>query len=87
MARQLVAAMSRCRSCGAPIRWAMTEHGRRIPLDAASVGDGRFGTGLFVLRDGGELAMAVPPGVFPEQPHYVTHFATCPNASEHRRSR
>jgi hypothetical protein len=25
--------MSACRSCDAPIRWATSEHGRKIPLD------------------------------------------------------
>jgi hypothetical protein len=73
--------MSRCRSCAAVIVWADTEHGRHIPLDAEPVGADEPVT--FVLRDG--VAIAVPAGVFPDEPHFVTHFSTCPNADAHRR--
>lgn len=115
----------RCRSCRAELRWARTEKGRRIPLDARPYRDGpedrliatvremlaehrellvELGAfevlecavaeydrsfdprGLFVLRDGGETAVAVPAGAFPGEPLYRSHFATCPNADEHRRS-
>ena len=80
--------MSRCRSCGAEILWVRTERGNKMPLDAKPVpGDGR---NLFVLRDRnspeGPLAIAAW-GLNPyEDPHYVSHFATCPNAAQHRRT-
>ena len=76
--------MARCRSCSAPIRWARTEHGKRIPLDAEPYA-GDDPRGLFVLREGGELALAVPAGALEDEPRYRSHFATCPNAEEHRR--
>jgi hypothetical protein len=76
--------MSRCRSCGAPLNWALTEKGRRMPLDPDPY-TGPEPNGQFVIRDG--VAIAVPPSVFEEEPHYRSHFATCPNAALHRRSR
>lgn len=76
--------MSACKSCGAQIIWARTEHGRRIPLDAEPY-HGPSPAGLFVLREARELALAVPPDVFPTEPHYRSHFATCPEAGSWRR--
>lgn len=80
--------MSRCRSCEAPILWARTEKGRRIPLDPEPY-EGPEPAGLFVLREPDArtpLAVAVPPGAFAGEPNYRSHFATCPNAALHRRS-
>jgi hypothetical protein len=76
--------VSRCRSCGAPIRWAQTELGRRMPLDAEPY-DGPEPAGLFVLRAG--VAVAVPPAVFDDEPRYRSHFATCPDRDDWRRPR
>ena len=78
--------MSSCRSCRAPIRWVGTESGKMMPLDAEPyVGDDP--RGLFVIRTGGGkvTAIATSPDAFPGEPVYRSHFATCPNASEHRR--
>ena len=87
--------MSACRSCDAPILWVVTQAGRSMPLDPDPVeggnvemtgryGETRQGTvvPLVVVHAGGEqLAL---DGV-PTAPRYVSHFATCPNADEHRR--
>jgi hypothetical protein len=75
--------MTRCRSCQAPMLWARTEKGRRIPLDVEPYA-GDDPRGLFVLRAG--VAVAVPAGAFEDEPRYRSHFATCPDASAHRRS-
>lgn len=75
--------MSRCRSCQAPLLWAQTEKGRRIPLDPDPYA-GEDPRGLYVLRAGG-LAVAVTPDAFPGEPLYRSHFSTCPEAKEHRR--
>lgn len=73
---------ARCRSCAAPLLWAATENGRRIPLDPDPyMGDDP--RGLFVLR--GKIAIATTPDAFAGEPVYRSHFATCPNAKEHRR--
>jgi hypothetical protein len=75
--------VSRCRSCGAPIRWTRTEKGRRMPIDPEPVPEGNI-----VLRELDEatpLALSVPPAAFPDEPRYLSHFATCPDAAKHRR--
>ena len=69
--------MSRCKSCQAPITWAVTEGGKKIPLDAASkerracvIGEEPDGSPGVAIRD-----------------TYLSHFATCPDAAKHRRSK
>jgi hypothetical protein len=46
-------------------------------------------SGNLVLRaqahDEVELVLAVPPAAFPDEPRYLSHFATCPDAKEWRR--
>jgi hypothetical protein len=82
--------VSSCRSCDAEILWARTERGKKMPLDAAPVCDAIAETrGLFVLREtdhrDGPLAIAAW-GLEGTEPHYRSHFASCPNASQHRRT-
>jgi hypothetical protein len=78
--------VSACRSCDAPVLWARTEKGRRIPLDPEPVENGNI-----VLRERHEaipLALAIPPAAFPDEDRYVSHFRTCPfGARRHRRPR
>ena len=62
---------SRCKSCGAKITWAKTEKGKNIPLDFP-----------------GEMRLVVTRGnTAVTQMTYISHFATCPNAAEHRKPR
>jgi len=87
--------MSTCNGCGAPMVWAMTTTGRRIPLDAAASDQGPVPLEV----EDGNLA---PTGRTVDTRHgptveveYVragagvhrTHFATCPKADEFRRNR
>jgi hypothetical protein len=67
--------MSTCRSCGADITWAVTTRGRRIPLDTAIKN---------VAIPATDPALDGPVTVTFVSGH-ETHFATCPNADEHRR--
>lgn len=66
----------RCRSCGAPIIWASTERGKAMPVDAQTTLDGNL------VLDAG-IARVVGHGAG----QYVSHFATCANAAQHRRRR
>lgn len=65
---------STCRSCGARIRWAQTAAGKRIPLDPTP--EKRVTLDNYT---GSEVAAV--------RDTYVSHFATCPDADVHRRSR
>ena len=75
--------MSKCKSCGAHIRWAKTPIGRNMPIDFKPVAD--YGNIELTeqLNLGGEaelLAMVVKPG----NGTHVSHFKTCPFAKQHR---
>lgn len=71
----------RCRSCGAPIIMATSATGSKVPLDAEPCN----------VMANGHYAIDWPsePYATPRALHrpaiHLTHFATCPNAAEHRR--
>lgn len=58
----------RCTSCGAEIRWITTANGSAHPLDAKP--EKRW------IIDKNDVGRVVDV--------YVSHFATCPNAAQHR---
>lgn len=81
--------VSRCRTCHQAIWWAQTGSGRRIPIDPEPVPDGNV-----VVEHPGDHgeAMVTVLGRPEEQqlyadvgPRYQSHFATCPQAAQHRR--
>jgi hypothetical protein len=76
--------VSRCRSCGAEIVWAITERGKRMPLDAEP-----SEAGTFVVRSRVEGERVVLHALYAPEAgaglHHTSHFATCPQAGEWRR--
>ena len=64
--------MSRCSSCDAEIIWAKTITGKAIPLDAKPL---RVAIGELAAQGG---TVVIRSG-------YVPHFATCPQAAQHRK--
>lgn len=69
-----MAEVSRCRSCGAPIRWARTAaNGALIPLDAEPNPAGNV-----ELVDGRAVVHGQPPLLTPPE-LWMPHHATCPN--------
>lgn len=64
--------MAHCRTCGQSITWARTEAGKKIPLDHPP-------ENRFVFPGDGDLVVVLPT--------YISHFATCPQADEHRKPR
>lgn len=76
-----------CRSCKAPIQWAVTAGGKRIPIDRDMV----VGGNLRLKRRSATsppLAVIVPKADrIDGEWLYVSHFATCPYADQHRRPR
>ena len=84
----------RCRSCGAPILWArMKNTGRAIPLDEKPTPDGNLWASQKTGPKGIELVVHFAPDknaprqdvLDRERRRWVSHFATCPNATKHRR--
>lgn len=79
--------MSRCKSCGAEIIWIKTFSGKSMPCDPENIpfyaGEGKE---LFVTA-GGAVVHGTRAYAESELTHtgYISHFATCPNANEHRR--
>lgn len=65
----------RCKSCEAPIEFARTAKGSRIPLDIASHPKAN------IIVDELGIARVVGEG----NGVRISHFVTCPNAAKHRR--
>ena len=63
----------RCRSCDAPIEWAITTKGQRIPLD-----EGLHDDGNLHIDDGIAVVTSMRPA-------RRTHFQSCPDAARFRR--
>jgi hypothetical protein len=84
----------RCRSCKARIVWALTATGRAMPVDAEPHPEGllvlELGDTIRVRAANAEERTVVMPifkSLRPEVKLFRSHFATCPNATEHRRKR
>lgn len=67
-----------CNSCGKPIFFAKTINGKNTPIDAGQCADGNM-----VVREGIALVAEASPG----EARYRSHYATCPNASKHRKAK
>lgn len=63
--------MTKCRSCGAPIVFAITEKGRRMPLDANPDPAGEW-----TVTAWGDLKPA--DDSTPAEERRTSHFVTCP---------
>ena len=81
---------AKCNSCGAPIVWAETITGRRMPLDLKPTMDGNIILGtrheqapLALVQTAQSLARLQAKG----EKLYTSHFASCPNANKHRHAR
>jgi len=72
-----------CTSCGAPIVWAShVRTGNTMPFDAQPVP----GEVWRIAEQAGVLvAIHEPQGVLEGEDAYRPHWATCPNAAQHRR--
>lgn len=78
----------RCRSCGAEIVWIRMQSGKRMPCDPEQVlyREDQAKKGTIVTPNGETVRCEYPVGS--ERATgigYISHFATCPNAKNHRR--
>jgi hypothetical protein len=69
-----------CRSCGAFVVWAITESGKRMPVDCEADIRGKLRLHIDNL---GVVRVTHDP--FSQTPHYRPHFATCPDAESWRK--
>lgn len=73
--------MAQCRTCEAPVIWADTQSGRKMPIDEQPTAKGNM---VYV---GGVARTASAEDRRLGRPLYTSHFATCPDADAHRRAR
>ena len=71
--------MAFCNSCNAAIEWHKTPAGKNIPLDPEPHAQGNL------TFDNALRVVYAHPGSKPKM--YRSHFATCPNANQHRKPR
>lgn len=69
-----------CRSCKAPVNWYKTTAGKNMPIDPDPHPDGNVRIDVV-----SNVAQVVPKGS--HHVLYRSHFATCPDAGQHRRPR
>lgn len=80
--------IGQCRSCGRRIRFIQMKSGKKMPVDESFVN--------YKLAAGGKERIVTPTGdvvacitgvdaMEADGFGYVSHFATCPNSSQHRR--
>jgi hypothetical protein len=86
-----------CASCKAPVIWAMTENGKRMPVDAEPVESGTILLShrlpaqppvALVQRAAGLAKLRAEHERSPQEGPlrlFTSHFATCPHADQHRR--
>lgn len=76
--------MPNCKVCSTEIRFAKTESGKTMPVDATPSTDGN----LVLFHQGGVLssrAAHLPADQL--RPRHKSHFATCPKADSFRKDR
>lgn len=71
--------MAHCNSCGAELLWVRTEAGKATPLDAQPTDNGNIAVVDGVAHVCYDL-LDDDAGL-----RYTSHFATCPDAKEHRK--
>jgi hypothetical protein len=74
--------LSACRSCSAPPIWAVSEKGRRVPIDPVPPKDGSGNLRLFRRNREFHCEQATDRHALD---NYLSHFATCTESTRHRR--
>jgi len=84
-------AITQCRSCKRAVIWAVTERGKRIPLDAEPNVKGNVVLSTLGAPENDSpngptvYAKVVPPLFSAGQVRYMPHHATCPQGESWRR--
>ena len=83
--------MSKCNSCGSDIKWIKTEAGKNMPVDVELIAVKPSQAGnIIIVTDSGRVVkgfkidlaeLATGTAIA----GHISHFATCPFATQHRR--
>ena len=81
---------STCRNCGCQILWIRTKAGKNMPVNPEFVNycrpkDGEKAKEKIVTPDGDVVSANIAHGAETEGYGYISHFATCPRAADHRK--
>lgn len=79
--------MAKCRSCGAEIAWVKTSSGANMPVDPDYIHYHEAKEGDKLVTDCGQVLHVWPDAAFRNLKGRISHFSTCPNADEHRKSK
>lgn len=83
--------MAFCKSCGAEIVWVKTNKGQAMPCDSKKVMAAKDDKGkdLLVTPSGNVVRVNLAATITENNVviGYISHFATCPNANGHRRTK
>lgn len=81
--------MGHCRLCGQLVVWVRTKSGKNMPCDLELIDycipHDRSGKERFVTPEGEVVAAERAKGEAADGCGYISHFATCPKASRHRK--
>lgn len=76
-----------CRSCGALIAFYPVRDGKPMPLDVVERSDGNVVLEIDLADTSRTYARVLRKGEVYEGRRFVSHFATCSRAAEHRKPR
>ena len=84
---------SHCTSCGAAVIWTSTRNGKSMPVDAQPSTRGNLALTEWPIPDSSDtkilaehLTAGQAAGMRASgRPTYLSHFADCPDATQHRR--
>lgn len=81
---------STCRSCGCQIMWIRTKAGKNMPVNPQFMSyrraaDGEKANEKIVTPSGDVVSANIVDHTEAEGYGYISHFATCPGAANHRK--
>lgn len=76
-----------CRVCGEQVIWVRTRAGKNMPCNTTLVDYKADGGRDKIVLPAGDVVSGtiVPAGGNPDGHGYISHFATCPYAAQHRK--
>ena len=78
---------TKCRSCGEEIIWIKMTSGKAMPCDVKPIPYREsFSGGMKLVTPAGDVISGNYDGTS-DNFAYISHFATCPNADQHRRKK